>query len=556
MGLIRGALVTAAVAILAQAALPAVAAPLAALSPHDLSLYSAAFDAAERGDTAAADAAIAQVSDPCLAGKVQYLELTHAKARAASYEQLSNWLKAFGDMPGASQVYELALRLRPADAPPPAPMETIVGAPDGSLHLAPSPQSRAARDAYYHGAPEQALEIARAGGDAWIAGLAAYRLGRYADAMVSFETLAANPSEDDAMRAAGGVWAARAATQAGMPDRAAPLLKIAAEAAPGDFYGMIARRRLELADDPLGRMIDTATSVAILPLSIAAQGETALGRLIRTDRHARRAVALAQLARGVDAGAEMRAGFAEAGDDATRGLWMNLMFELGPHGASGETPLHPVVAMATSSGPSYPIPVLAPAGGFTVDKALVYAVAWQESRFNSLAVSPVGAVGVMQLMPTSAAYVSGDTSFSTDPITLFDTGRNLAVGQAYITYLEAGAADHDILRTVAAYNAGPSPLRRTEAALGGSADSLMVIETMPASETRAYVKKVMAAYWTYRRQFGAPTRTLDAVASDMPVIDARLDGPIPASSPPVQNAQATSATARQALEILLHNPGG
>jgi len=159
-------------------------------------------------------------------------------------------------------------------------------------------------------------------------------------------------------------------------------------------------------------------------------------------------------------------------------------------------------------------------------------------------------------MPTSAAYVSGDTSFSTDPITLFDTGRNLAVGQAYITYLEAGAADHDILRTVAAYNAGPSPLRRTEAALGGSADSLMVIETMPASETRAYVKKVMAAYWTYRRQFGAPTRTLDAVASDMPVIDARLDGPIPASSPPVQNAQATSATARQALEILLHNPGG
>jgi len=555
MGLIRGALVTAAVAILAQAALPAAAAPLAALSPHDLSLYSAAFDAAERGDSAAADAAIAQVSDPCLAGKVQYLELTHAKARTASYEQLSNWLKAFGDMPGASQVYELALRLKPADALPPAPVGTIVGAPDGSMHLAPSPQSRAAREAYFHGAPEQALDIARASGDAWIAGLAAYRLGRYADAMVSFETLAANPSEDDATRAAGGVWAAKAATQAGMPDRATPLLKIAAETAPGDFYGMIARRKLELADDPLGRMIDAATNVATLPVSIAAQGETALDRLIRTDNHARRAVALAQLARGVDAGAEMRAGFAEASDDTTRGLWMNLMFELGPHGASGETPLHPIVAMATSSGPSYPIPVLTPAGGFTVDKALVYAVAWQESRFNSLAVSPVGAVGVMQLMPTSAAYVSGDTSFSTDPITLFDTGRNLAVGQAYITYIEANGADHDLIRTIAAYNAGPGALKRTITALGGASDSLMVMETMPASETRAYVKKVMAAYWTYRRQFGAPTRTLDAVASDMPTIDARLDGPIQPSSAAIKNPQTAAAPARQALEILLHKAG-
>jgi len=554
MGLIRGALITATVAILAQAALPAVAAPLAALSAHDISLYSAAFDAAERGDTAAADAAIAQVSDPCLAGKIQYLELTRARSRGASYQELSNWLKAFGDMPGASQVYELALRLKPADALPPAPVATIVGAPDGSMHLAPSPQSHAARDAYFHGAPEQALSIARASGDAWIAGLAAYRLGRYADAMVSFETLAANPSEDDAMRAAGGVWAARAATQAGMPDRATPLLKIAAEAAPGDFYGMIARRKLELADDPLGRMIDTATSVATHPLSVAAAGETALDRLVRTDNHARRAVALSQLARAVDAGAEMRAGFAEAGDDTTRGLWMNLMFELGPHGG-GETALHPVVAMATAGQPSYPIPVLTPLGGFIVDKALVYAVAWQESRFNSLAVSPVGAVGVMQLMPTSAAYVSGDTSFSSDPITLFDTGRNLAVGQAYISYIEAGAADHDILRTIAAYNAGPGSLKRTITALGGVSDSLMVMESMPASETRAYVKKVMAAYWTYRRQFGAPTRTLDAVASDMTTIDARLDTPIAASSPPVQNTQAVSAPAREALQILLHKAG-
>jgi soluble lytic murein transglycosylase-like protein len=232
---------------------------------------------------------------------------------------------------------------------------------------------------------------------------------------------------------------------------------------------------------------------------------------------------------------------------------MNLMFELSPEHQTSEIVLHPVVAMAASPRTTYPIPTLTPpANGFTVDKALVYAVAWQESRFNSLAVSPVGAVGLMQLMPSSAAYVSGDDSLKANPIVLFDVGKNLQVGQDYINWLETNAADHDIMRTVAAYNGGPAALKKTVEALGG-ADSLMVVESMPAPETRAYVKKVMAAYWTYRRQFGASTKTLDAVASDMQFIDARLDAPI--ASPPVQNPQAASTTAREALEILLHKNG-
>ena len=188
---------------------------------------------------------------------------------------------------------------------------------------------------------------------------------------------------------------------------------------------------------------------------------------------------------------------------------------------------------------------------FTIDKSLVYAITWQESRFNGLAVSRVGAVGLMQLMPHSAAYVSGDASLATNPIPLYDTGKNLALGQSYVTWLEENAADYDILRTIAAYNAGPGALARTESLVGPDADSLMVIESMPAAETRNYVKKVMAAYWCYRRQFGAPTRTLDALASDMRSVDVRLD-----RSAPVQDPQPTStAAARQALEILLRRSG-
>jgi soluble lytic murein transglycosylase-like protein len=540
----------------ASAALPAQAQPLAALTAHDVALYAQAFAAAERGDVAAADQAVAQVGDQCLAGEVQYVELTHARARSATYDELNRWLKAFGDLPGATQLYELALKLHPADALPP-PAATSVLAADIAIRMRPAPQSRPAREAYFDGDVRRALQLARSSGDAWIAGLAAYRLGQYADAMISFETLAANDAEDDPTRAAGGFWAARSAVFAGLPDRATPLLKIAAAKAD-TFYGMIAKRKLELSDDPLGRLIDTASNGKIpTPLAAtvsAGSDESPLDRLVRTDPRAHRAIALAQLSRQADAGAELRAGFAEATDDATRALWLNLTFELGPtRPPTGEIVLS-ASAPVSGSYAAYPTPNLAPAGGFTIDKALVYAVVWQESRFNSLAVSPVGAVGLMQLMPPSAASMAGDATLTGDPIHLFDTGRNLQLGQAYIRWLEENAGNHDLLRTIAAYNGGPTTLVRTENLLGPNADSLLVIESVPFAETRAYVRKVVAAYWSYRRQFGAPAKTLDAAASDLMNVDARLDGPA-APSAPVENAQGPAPAPSQSLEIMLHHNG-
>lgn len=549
MRLFRGLLAVGPAWLVLAVATIATAAPLAALSDHDVALYAAAFGAAERGDVATAEASLAQVSDPCLAGKVQYLELTRAKARTANYQELSNWLNNFGDMPGAGEVYRMALRRKPAGVLPPAPSTlSDAGATGGGFATRPAPESRAAREAYFGGDLRRALWLARASGDAWIAGLAAYRLGDHADALVSFETLAANPAEPDGERAAGGFWAARAAVAAGMPERATSFLKMAAQA-PGTFYGMIAVRKLELADDPLGRLIEVAVK-APPPAAAVPSGETALARLMRSDARARRAVALAQVGRPIDAGAELRAGYAQAPDDGARALWMGLMYEVNPTPHTGEIVLASAAPPALSRS-AYPTPALAPAGGFTIDRSLVYAIVWQESRFNSLAVSPVGAVGLMQLMPPSAANVAGDDTLKSDPITLFDTGKNLALGQAYITWLAENAGGHDILRTIAAYNGGPTTLARTETLVGPDADSLTLIESLPYAETRAYVRKVMAAYWSYRRQFGAATRTLDAAAADQPLIDIRLDG-----STPQQNPQTPAAPARQPLEVLLARPDG
>jgi soluble lytic murein transglycosylase-like protein len=174
-------------------------------------------------------------------------------------------------------------------------------------------------------------------------------------------------------------------------------------------------------------------------------------------------------------------------------------------------------------GDDFPTPELFPAGGFTLDKALVYALVRQESRFNQYAVSPAGAVGLMQLMPAAAAYAAGDDNLKTNVLPLFDAPTNLRLGQDYFKWLlEAGVGDNDMLKAVAAYNGGPGTLQKAASRVGSN-DSLLVIESLPSRETRNYVEQVMVAYWTYRRMFGGETRTLDALAGGARFIDYRLD---------------------------------
>jgi len=68
--------------------------------------------------------------------------------------------------------------------------------------------------------------------------------------------------------------------------------------------------------------------------------------------------------------------------------------------------------------------------------------------------------------------------------------------------------------------------------LGDQPDSLLLMECLPAQETRMYVQRVLAGYWTYRRMWGQASPSLDALASGDRVIDERLDlaqpnGPAP-----------------------------
>lgn len=505
---------------LCMTAWAASAGALEPLSQDDVRSYRAAFAAVDRGDFDAAEAAYANTHDHSLAGRLAFAKLMHPALYSARYDELTDWLTRYGEEAGADRIYALANKRRPAGkrvAAPPVPALFVAD------ETAPPPadKGRAAREAYYSGDVSNALALAITSGERWIAGLAAFRLGDAARAQGFFEQVSEDPNQDEWLHAAGAFWAARAASQLGKEARAQQLLLKAAEA-PHTFYGMIAARQLALSgvappdntDDPIAALITRA--------SYAGPDTASLSRLMQAAPRAHRAAALAQIGRWREAGQELRAGLSLADTESLRGDWTTLALAL-----NANAPLNGGRPIRRVGGEDYPLPALEPIGGFTIDKALVYALVRQESRFDPLAVSNAGAMGLMQVMPVAAARAAGDDKLLADATPLFDPAFNLRVGQDYFTWLmDRGLQSPDILRAVAAYNGGPGTLNRTLQRLGADCDSLLLIESLPAQETRNYVEKVMASYWTYRRLMGAETRTLDAVASGARLVDFRLDAQV------------------------------
>lgn len=515
------------------------------LSPMDERAYREAFAASQRGDFEDAEAAMARVKDRALAGHLAFQKLMHPTAHTATYAELTAWLKTYGDLPGAERIYALAVKRKPAGAPdpkPPAFMEVsrLWGRVESASSLAGGPASpdrgRAAREAYYSGDAARALALAPAAGERWVAGLAAWRLARFEEARGYFRAVALDEDQDEWLRAASAFWAARASTRLGEVDQATAFLRMAARA-PHTFYGMIALRALELQGVRLGAGDwGPALAGAIGDFGFTRvateSAPPAIESFVRDNRRARRAVALMQIGRAADAGLELRAGLTLAKTPAERQQWQALVLALNaPITTAADAAPPPSARRPPSRRPpeTYPAPELWPEGGFTLDRALVYALVWKESRFNEFAVSGAGAMGLMQVRPVAAARAAGDDKLLLNPMPLLDAPTNLRVGQDYFIWLMeralgGGAEAYDILRAIAAYNAGAGTVLNTIKKLGGGeVDSLLVMESLPALETRDYVEKVMVAYWTYKRRFGGETHTLDALARGDRIIDLRLD---------------------------------
>lgn len=116
--------------------------------------------------------------------------------------------------------------------------------------------------------------------------------------------------------------------------------------------------------------------------------------------------------------------------------------------------------------------IVATAQRYGVDPNLALAVAWQESRFNPSAISPSGALGVMQLMPSTAVGLG-----VADPL---DPSQNIDGGVRLLADL-TGRYGGDLTKVLWAYNAGPGN----------------VAKGIKPAETQAYIPSVLAKMQYY-----------------------------------------------------------
>jgi soluble lytic murein transglycosylase len=154
--------------------------------------------------------------------------------------------------------------------------------------------------------------------------------------------------------------------------------------------------------------------------------------------------------------------------------------------------------------PGYP--VLAVPSGAGAEPALALAVIRQESTFNTTTVSPVGARGLMQLMPPTARSVAGKLGLPYDEGRLIsDPDYNIRLGTSYLGELIGGYGGSYVL-AVAAYNAGSGRVHDWLGTFGdprgGGLDPVDWIESIPIAETRNYVQRVLEALEVYRVRLG------------------------------------------------------
>jgi len=149
--------------------------------------------------------------------------------------------------------------------------------------------------------------------------------------------------------------------------------------------------------------------------------------------------------------------------------------------------------------------------GKDIPQSYAMAIARQESAWNPKAGSPVGARGLMQIMPGTATHTVSMFSIPgySGPSQLLDPEMNINIGTSYLQYVYQQFGNNRIFAS-AAYNAGPGRVRTWRGNSGGRIDAVAFVESIPFSETRGYVKNVLS-YDAYYRYFMGQK---DALLSD------------------------------------------
>lgn len=137
-----------------------------------------------------------------------------------------------------------------------------------------------------------------------------------------------------------------------------------------------------------------------------------------------------------------------------------------------------------------------------IDPMFVWAIMRNESAFKPWVISPAGAVGLMQMMPTTANRLVRENGMEeVDRRDLYRPAQNIALGIAYLKKLSRLFPSNPVA-WIASYNAGEEAVGRW--LKNGPTDDIEEwIEEIPYDETNLYVKKVLVSYWKYQRLYRA-----------------------------------------------------
>ncbi|MBT4934575.1 MAG: lytic transglycosylase domain-containing protein [Rhodospirillaceae bacterium] len=540
------------------------------LNFEDVERYQRIFELQEDGHWKKADKLIKQLDDRMLLGHVLAQRYLHPTKYRSKYKELKDWMASYADHPDARRLYKLALRRKPANWR--APKRPVPGYLGGSAETVRGEQparkklSRAQRrqvSAYkrqirhnlrkgwtkavkrliatkdvkrlfsdfdmdeakarlgagYFAAGRDEWAIKWAGEAAsrsgrflpeanWTAGLASWRLGRRGQAAGYFEAASMATKTSGWMTSAAAFWAARAYLVGGEPKRVNALLGRAA-AYPRTFYGFLGRKMLGLPSTFSWQTPDLEKSALESFVTVPA-GRRALGLLqVGESRRAERDLRSLAGRSAPDVAKGILALSARAN---MPGLAVRLNNTLYPGGGGFD-------------GAAYPLPTWQPEGGYSVDKALIFALIRQESKFNPKAKSWAGARGLMQLMPRTASFVARDRRFHRHDSTrrkLFKPEINIKLGQKYIEMLLGNKKiNGDLFLMATAWNGGPGNLNKWRRKTNHMDDPLFFIESIPSRETRIFIERVLTNLWIYRDRLGQPTPSLEAIAAgDWPVYKA------------------------------------
>ncbi|MEL7291132.1 MAG: murein transglycosylase [Pseudomonadota bacterium] len=138
----------------------------------------------------------------------------------------------------------------------------------------------------------------------------------------------------------------------------------------------------------------------------------------------------------------------------------------------------------------------------SIDPITLMSLARQESALDIEARSPVGAKGIMQIMPSTAKYTARKYKLSYQSSDdLYQVGKNIEIGSHYFNSL-LEQYDNNRIFALAAYNAGPNRVKTWRERTQGKLDAYAFIESIPFKETRGYVQNILMFETYYREVLG------------------------------------------------------